>query len=595
MRPALAVLALSLLGAACVHRAPADAVVATPLGARMDDYLTRLSGYGYSGATLVAKDGRLLLRKGYGLANDATGTPVTAATVFDIGSLAKVFTAAAVLLLEERGRLSLDDSIASYLDGVPEDKRAITLRQLLAHTSGLDVEFPYVNPTAEDYEEVDRDEAVRRILATPLIDRPGIRWKYSNTGYVLAAAVVERAGGRPFREFLRTELFRPAGMRSTGFWGEGLPPVPEERLARSYSENGETADLRKRSSTTWFDLGGGEIVSTVDDLYAWMEALRRGRILSPETLTTLWTPALPEGKYGLGWAVDLSGGTRRIHHGGDYIGFGSELAYYPDAHIVMVNLANRRREILGTRYAADRVLPALFLDQKMEMWPGEPFDAPPAWSPALPEDLRRAVGTYRLAGGGELVIAAVGDGALSIAARGQDAVNALYPGSEAELELRRRSTERVLAMVEAVRRGDPSLLAPTIREGADLELYRRAIASMMDSAKDGPLQAIEPIGTVPFAFPRGTRSTVLVFRYARGTDFIRFGWSKEQDRVINIGEGAPLLAETPLRASPDGGLVGWNIVSGRALRLSIRAQGAQVAAIALERPDGSRTLAERPA
>ena len=125
MRHARVVLALSLLGTTCVHRAPADAVVATPLGTRMDDYLTRLSGYGYSGATLVAKDGHLLLRKGYGLANDATGTPVTAATVFDIGSLAKTFTAAAVLLLKQRGRLSLDDSIASYLDGVPEDKRAI--------------------------------------------------------------------------------------------------------------------------------------------------------------------------------------------------------------------------------------------------------------------------------------------------------------------------------------------------------------------------------------------------------------------------------------------------------------------------------------
>ncbi len=595
MRHARMVLALSLVGAACVHRAPADAVVATPLGTRMDDYLTRLSGYGYSGATLVAKDGHLLLRKGYGLANDATGTPVSAATVFDVGSLAKTFTAAAALLLEQRGRLSLDDSIARYLQGVPEDKRVITLRQLLAHTSGLDVDFPYENPTAEDYEEVDRDEAVRRILAMPLIDRPGARCSYSNPGYVLAAAVVERAGGRPFREFLRTELFQRAGMRSTGFWGEGLPPVSQERLARSYSENRETADLRKRSSTTWFDLGGGEVVSTVDDLYLWMEALRRGRILSREALDAMWTPAVPEGKYGLGWAVDLSGGTRRIHHGGDYIGFGAELAYYPDAGIVMVNLANRRQEILGTRYAADRILPALFLDQKIEMWPGEPFDQPPPWSPALPEELHRTVGTYRLAGGGELVIAPAGDDALSIGARGQDAVDVLYPGSDADLALRRRSTERVHTMVEAVRRGDSALLAPTIREGADLESYRMGIASLMESEEYGPLRSIEPMGTAPFAFPRGSRITVLAFRYARGVVFIRFGWSREQDRVINIGEASPLLAETPLRAGTEGGLVGWNIVSGRALHLSVRAQGAQVAAIALERPDGSRTLAERPA
>jgi hypothetical protein len=150
-------------------------------------------------------------------------------------------------------------------------------------------------------------------------------------------------------------------------------------------------------------------------------------------------------------------------------------------------------------------------------------------------------------------------------------------------------------MVEAVRRGDTALLAPTIREGADLEEYRLGIASMMESAQYGPLRSIEAIGTVPFAFPRGSRITVLAFRYARGTDFIRFGWSKEQDRVINIGEGSPLLAETPLRADSRGGLVGWSIVSGRALHLSLSEEGGEVAAIALERPDGSRTLAERPA
>ena len=586
-------LTLAAFGAACVH--PSRDVVATPLGARMDDYLTRLSGYGYSGATLVAKDGRILLRKGYGFANDNARVPVTASTVFDIGSLAKPFTAAAVLLMEKRGLLSLDDPIAKHLDGVPENKREITVRQLLAHTSGLDTEFPYEHPSGEDYEEVDRDEAVRRILAMPLVDRPGAGWKYSNPGYVLAAAIVERVGGRPFRTFLRTELFQPAGMRSTGFWGSGLPEVPDDRLARSYDEAGETADLRKRSSTTWFDLGGGEIVSTVDDLYAWMEALRSGRILPREVCTAMWTPAAPGGKYGLGWFIETAGGTLRIHHGGDYNGFGAELAYYPDAHLVMVNLANRRHQVLGTRYAADRVLPAMALGGTIEMWPGEPFDLPPPWSGTLPDPLRRAVGTYRLPTGGEFVIAPAGEDALSIAARGQDAVDVLYPGTAADLALRRRSTERVVAMVDGVRRGDTTALATTLREGAPLEAYRAGIGSLLDAKEHGTLRAIEAIATVPVAFPRGGRDTVLAFKFERDTSYIRFGWSRQQDRVINMGEGGPLLATTPLRASPESGLVGWNIVSGRALRLSVRAEAARVVALTLTRPDGSRTEARRPA
>ena len=145
-------LILSLLG--CRDESAADknsVVVASPLGRQLDDYLTRLSGFGYSGATLVAKDGKIILKKGYGFANDSTRTPITPETVFDIGSLAKVFTSAAILRLEEQKRLSVNDSISKYLANVPPDKQEITIRQLLTHTSGMDSDFPYENMIGEDY------------------------------------------------------------------------------------------------------------------------------------------------------------------------------------------------------------------------------------------------------------------------------------------------------------------------------------------------------------------------------------------------------------------------------------------------------------
>src|SRR5262245_35895790 len=135
---------LFLGGISCSERGAIDkspVIVVSASGKQLDDYLTRLSGFGYSGAALVAKNGRIILKKGYGFANDSTRTPVTPATVFDIGSLAKQFTAAAILRLEEQQRLSAEDPISKYLDGVPTDKQSITIRQLLLHTSGLDEDF----------------------------------------------------------------------------------------------------------------------------------------------------------------------------------------------------------------------------------------------------------------------------------------------------------------------------------------------------------------------------------------------------------------------------------------------------------------------
>jgi CubicO group peptidase (beta-lactamase class C family) len=446
---------------ACTHPADkSETLVASPLGKQLDDYLTRLSGFGYSGATLIAKDGKIILRKGYGFASDSTRTPITPATVFDIGSLAKVFTAAAIFRLEEQQRLSTDDSIAKYLKGVPGDKQGITIRHLLSHTSGLDSDFPYENMIGEDYEEVSRDDAVRRILAMPLIHQPGTERSYSNPGYVLLAAIVEGASDRSYREFLRAEIFKPAGMPSTGFWGSELPPVPEERLARSYSEDGETANLRKRSPTTWFDMGGGEMVSTVEDLYAWFLALQNGRIVSRVSLDQMWKPA--PSSFPIGWMVDTTmTGARRIHHGGDYIGFGAELAFYPDDSLVVVNLANRRNDILGTRYAADRVIPLIVAGQTPQMWKGERFDIPPQWSPVLPKHLRDVAGTYSLPTGGKLKITAVGEDALSLEGQGQDAVNLLAPGSTSELEEREYESRGVVDIMQGIARGDTTAGFPS--------------------------------------------------------------------------------------------------------------------------------------
>lgn len=584
---ALLTLVLSACGPSRPHAAaaPAPDTAATRIAAAVDDHLTRLSGYGYSGATLLALDGRIVLRKGYGVANDSTGTLVTPQTVFDIGSLAKTFTAAAVLVLESRGRLALDDSLPRFLDGVPADKRAITLRQLLSHTAGLDTDFPYENPTAEEYEEVSRDEAVRRILAAPMAAPPGAGFQYSNQGYVLLAAVVERAAGEPFRQFVRHALLEPAGMRHTGFWGEDVAAVDDGALARSYDEDGQTGDLRQRSGTTWFDLGGGEMVSTVDDLYRWADALLSGRVLDAERVRRLWTAG--EGGYGLGWHTDTTAhGTRWIHHGGDYVGFGAELAIYPDDSVVMANLANRRFGILGTRYAADRVIPQIVFGEPLRVFARDPFDPPPAWSASCGGCAERFAGVYRLPGGGRLVIRRKGD-ALEAVADGQEAVDLLMPAPAEELAERRRISERSVAIL----RGDTAALLAAVGPER-FPRYRDAIARMLAAQEHGAFVAVTPIATVPAPFPRGNRLAVLRLRYERGADVLVLAWVQGKIQYRSVTD--TLLAPTPLRAAPGPGaeLAGWNMVSFRALRITAPPSAGPAQSIEIE-SDGRRVRAER--
>lgn len=551
---------------------------------RADDYLRRLSGFGYSGATMLVRNGEVLLRKGYGSANDAEGIPVAADTIFDIGSMAKTFTAGAMLRLVTQGRVQLSDPIARFLAGVPDDKSGITIEQLLSHTGGLARDFD-----AGESREISRDEAVQTILATALIGQPGDAFRYSNSGYVLAAAIVELAAECPFREFVRTEILAPLGMTSSGFWG-ALPTAPDIRFARGYDDRVETVNLRTVSGTTWADLGGGQMVSTLDDLALWLQAMRGEFFLPRELRDRMWTPV--KATYGLGWAIepDAPGG-RRIHHGGDTDGFGAELALYPDHDLVLINLANRVKQFLGTRYAADRILPPLILGQPLRLWPGrafDVFDVPPRWS-ADTQALDAAVGTYRLGSGGEITVTKRTDDDYRLAARGQDAIDVIFPTTQDQRAIRARCNERAIALIHAGIVDDRAVLADTLRSGAPIDGYQSALATAAVDAQLGNLISIEAVGTAPFAYPVGGRVTSMKLNYDRGPSYWRVGWDPTEDRVRNMGDGSATLGSTPLQGSGDN-VVGWDIVTGRAIRLRLRRRGRHME---IETSDGARTVATR--
>ena len=204
--------------------APSETVVDGAMGAEIDRWLTAAD---FRGNLLVARRGVILFCKGYGKSDREDGVPYDRSTVFSIGSITKQFTAAAILKLEMQGKLHVEDTLSKHLPGVPEDKRAITLHHLLTHTSGLESDF------AGDFEPVGRDEYVRRILASKLRSKPGEIWFYANSGYSLLGAIVELVSGKPYEQFLRENLFLPAGMKETGY---RLPHWDLRRIAVGYKD-----------------------------------------------------------------------------------------------------------------------------------------------------------------------------------------------------------------------------------------------------------------------------------------------------------------------------------------------------------------------
>ena len=293
-----------------------------PRTADLDAAIRAEVARGFSGAVLVTRGGATLVDRGYG---SLRGSPVRKDSRFWIASAAKQFTSAAILLCRERGLLTLEDPLGKFFPDAPAEKRAITIRQLLSHTSGFGQS--YVSEGARD-----RRTAMAKMLAEPLFGQPGARFQYSNTNYQLAVAVVEVVSGREYPRFLRDELWSRANLRDTGFAGEAgarrVAPVRGKLPSR----------LKRR---TW---GGEGVFSTTGDLARWYRALREGRILSRAGVDEMFGPVVPigEGEAALGWFLGRTpGGERSIFtRGNEDFGANALLYAYPASEMVVVVLTH---------------------------------------------------------------------------------------------------------------------------------------------------------------------------------------------------------------------------------------------------------------
>jgi CubicO group peptidase (beta-lactamase class C family) len=335
-----------MLAALAVAAALDTAAAAPELAHKLDAWLVAA---GFRGSVLVSKGGAVVLRKGYGMADRENGVAYDADTVFSVGSITKQFTAAAILKLEMQGKLHVEDPIGKYFASAPEDKRAITLHQLLTHTSGLESDF------AQDFDPVSRDEYVKRILASKLRSRPGEAYFYANSGYSLLGAVVEIASGMPYEKYLRENLFLPAGMKDTGY---RLPHWPPARVAVGYHDGKRWGRLTEKpwadDGPYWALRANGGIHSTLDDMLRWHAALTGDAILSAAAKDKMYRRHVKEGPgadtyYGYGWTIgDSAWGSRLIEHNGGNGTFFADFLRFVDDDLVVV-LSTNDSEVRGGR------------------------------------------------------------------------------------------------------------------------------------------------------------------------------------------------------------------------------------------------------
>jgi CubicO group peptidase (beta-lactamase class C family) len=302
-------------------------------------------------AVAVIQDGEVTFKQGFGLADLDEETEITPATVFDLASVSKHITATAVMLLAEREELSYDDPLSKFFPDFPSYAEDITVRHLLQHTSGLKdymelwdeaLEDEDSEWTEEDYPT--SEDILNMLMEVEELDfEPGEKFEYSNSGYMVLAQIVGQVAGVPFPQFVRDELFRPAGMRKALVMDESDPEIANRAGSYEANDDDEYENIDDHNLSRIY--GDGAVNCTLDELIAWNKALDEHKIVSEETQQEAWTSGTTndgeEHGYGYGWFVsETDDGDPYINHEGSWVGFRTAVYKLPAQGLTVMALAN---------------------------------------------------------------------------------------------------------------------------------------------------------------------------------------------------------------------------------------------------------------
>jgi CubicO group peptidase (beta-lactamase class C family) len=346
-------------------------------------------------AIMVRHEGKIALCQGYGLANLEHDVPVIPQTIFQSGSMGKQFTAMAIMLLVEEGKIALEDPVAKYLR-LPPSWSGITVRHLLTHTSGLG-DYPEDFSLTAEYSE---DDFLKMIKAQPLAFAPGAKWSYSNLGYISLGILIHKVAGKFYGDFLQERVFAPLGMKSARIISEA--DIVRHRAAGYRLKEGvlKNQEWVAPSINTTAD---GSLYLNAEDMAQWAQGLDDEKLLSHPGYERMWSPVkLNDGNtapYGFGWSLDKTpSGHRLIEHGGAWQGFASYIARYPDDHLTVAVFCNRAGA--SARYIAQRIAGSYVATLAPPVHTATKID------PAL---LHSYAGDYRLEDRFTVALKAVGD------------------------------------------------------------------------------------------------------------------------------------------------------------------------------------------
>ena len=515
-------LAVAANGAGAQQRGRAEGAAGTlvstgvhgPLAARMDAYLRRSAALGFSGQVLVARQGTVLLHEAYGFADREKRVPLTTTTRVGVASMSKQFTAAAVMRLVSEGRLSLNDSLGSFFAGVPADKRAITVHQLLTHTAGIRAGM------SDDFDMPSLDASMARLFTLPLTGPVGGKWRYASDAYGIVAAIVQRVSGMPYGDYMRMALFEPAGMSHSGLWTGAKNTT--DSIARAYTGWRDRGSPREWP-VDWRVFGSGDLLTTAADLYRWHLALEAGRVLSPATRAEYMSPQVaigddPSDSYGYGLFVTLTKTHGHvIEHGGDTeLGYNGSFLRYADSGAVLIIASNAtdfyQRSL--RRYVEGDLEAMLFGADTVKM--------PPNVTPLAPSRLKALAGDYAV---GDAVLHLVSDGAyLWAAPEGESLVSRLRPMRRTDAPASfAGAAERTATLLGRLEAYDSTAYDQVLGDSAAL-----LRSSYVDEWKAltttfGPLHGYEIVGAVREG------ATVLVYTRLRlrdGDEAMTFRWSQ---------------------------------------------------------------------
>jgi CubicO group peptidase (beta-lactamase class C family) len=302
---------------------------------RMDQVVqSYVSNKQFMGSVLVARGDQILLSKGYGSANLEWQIPNTPSTKFRLGSVTKQFTAASILLLEERGKLKIEDPVKKYLPDAPAAWDKITIVHVLTHTAGIPNFTSFPDYKSSEPFSTTSEKLVARFRDKPLDFEPGERWSYSNSGYVLLGYLIERVSGQTYEKFVQDNIFTPLGMKDSGYDSNSAVIA---RRAAGYAP-GPNGPVNAGFINMTIPFAAGALYSTTEDLLRWEQGLFEGKLLSPASLEKMITPFKNDYAFGLG--VHTNRGRKIVDHNGGIEGFTTELAYYPEDKLTVAVLGN---------------------------------------------------------------------------------------------------------------------------------------------------------------------------------------------------------------------------------------------------------------